>query len=114
MKKNLTQEQLAKGLNITQSYLSKLESSTVPPGNNLCVKIAEKLNLNKKDFLLKAFKQRNAEEISKYLFSYDSYPKKIPDEVDEFLEVYKALNDSNRGKIKEILLFITEYAKNCS
>jgi len=114
IKKQWTQDRLAEELNITQSYLSKLESSTKPPGNSLCVKIAEKLEIDKKDLLLKAFKQRNAEEISKYLSSYNPYPKEIPDEVREFLEVYETLDDFDRSKIKDILLFMTEYAKNCS
>lgn len=112
IKKNWTQERLAKELGITQSYLSKLESSTVPPSDSLCVKIAEKFDLNKKDFLLKAFKQRDAEEIGKYIFpSYNSYPKNIPDEVKEFLEVYETLDKSTKDRIKEILSFMTEYAK---
>lgn len=111
IKKNWTQERLAKELNITQSYLSKLESNTAPPSNSLCIKITEKLDLNKKDFLLQAYKQRSSEDISEYLFSsHNPYPKDIPEEVQEFLEVYETLNNSDKDKIKELLSFMTEYA----
>lgn len=110
-KKNWTQEKLARELGITQAYFSKLESSTVPPSDSLCVKIAEKLGLNKKAFLLQAYKQRNSGEISKYLFStHDHYPKNIPEGVKEFLKVYETLDDADRNKMEDLLSFMTEYA----
>jgi len=111
IKKNWTQEQLARELSITQSYFSKLESSTVPPSDSLCIRIAEKLGLNKKAFLLQAYKQRNSGEISKYLFSnYDHYPKDIPEEAKEFLKVYETLDNAGKNKMEELLSFVTEYA----
>jgi len=111
IKKNWTQERLAKELGIAQSYFSKLESSTVPPSDSLCIKIAEKLGLNKKNFLLQAHKQRNSGNISKYIFSsYNPYPKNVPEEVKEFLIVYKTLDDSGKNRMKELLSFMTEYA----
>lgn len=111
IKKNWTQEQLAKELGITQAYFSKLESSTVPPSDSLCIKMAEKLDLNKKAFLLRAYKQRNSGDISKYLFSnHDHYPKDIPEEVKEFLKVYETLDNAGKNKMEELLSFMTEYA----
>ena len=107
-KKHWTQERLAKELNITQSYLSKLESSTVPPSDSLCIKIAEKLGLAKMKLFLRAYKQRNSGEISKYLFSYPL--EKIPKEVKEFLIVYETLDNTDKNKIKNFLSFMTEYA----
>jgi len=108
IKKNWTQEQLAKELCIAQPYFSKLESSEVPPSDSLCVKIAEKLGLNEKFFLLQVHKQRNSEEISKYLFSFPL--EKIPKEVKEFLIVYETLDKTDKNKIKNLLSFMTEYA----
>jgi len=108
IEKNWTQERLAKELNITQPYFSKLESSTAPPSDSLCIKIAEKLGLNRKDFLLRAHKQRNSGEISKYLFSYPL--EKIPKEVKEFLIVYETLDNADKNKMKNLLSFMTEYA----
>ena len=107
-KKNWTQEKLARELDITQAYFSKLESSTVPPSDSLCIKIAEKLGLNKKAFLLQAYKQRNSAKISKYLFSFPL--EKIPKEVKEFLIIYETLDNINKNKMKDILSFITECA----
>ena len=107
-KKKWTQEQLAKELDIVQSYSSKLESGTVPPSDNLCIEIAKKLGLNKPSFLLLARKQRNSVEISRYLFSYPL--EKIPREVKEFLIIYEALNDTEKNEMKNILSFMTEHA----
>ena len=108
IKKNWTQKRLAKELGITQPYFSKLESSTVPPSDNLCVKIVEKLGLNKKTFLLQVHKQRNSSAISKYLLSFPL--EKIPKEVKEFLIIYETLDNINKNKMKDILSFITECA----
>jgi len=108
MKRNWTQERLAKELGIIQPYFSKLESSIVPPSDSLCIKIAEKLDLNKKTFLLQAYKQRNSAKISKYLFSFPL--EKIPKEVKEFLIIYETLDNINKNKMKDILSFITECA----
>jgi len=108
IKKNQTQEQLAGKLGITQQYFSKLESSTVPPSDSLCIKIAEKLGLDKKTFLLEVHEQRNSGEISKYLFSYPL--EKIPKEVKEFLIAYRTLNNPAKNRMKGLLSFMTEYA----
>ncbi|TSA56137.1 XRE family transcriptional regulator [bacterium] len=108
IKKNWTQERLAKELGIIQPYFSKLESSTVPPSDNLCVKIAKKLGLNKKTFLLQVRKQRNSSAISKYLLSFPV--EKIPREVKEFLIIYETLDNSDKNKMKNILSLMTECA----
>lgn len=110
LRKNWTQKKLAEEVETSVIYISKLEQSIHLPGDELVLKLAEKLDLDKRDFIWRVYRERTSPDIRNYLPELNEpYLANISDDAKEFIECYEELDTDGQQKFKEIVLLMADY-----
>lgn len=110
LKKSWSQRKLAEEIGVTDVYISKLERTNALPSDRLSIKLAKKLEINERNFLLQVHRDRATIDIKDYLLiPNETYSDDIDEEKKELLELYDELDSRGKQQIKNLASLLKEY-----
>lgn len=110
LRKSWSQRKLANEIGVTDVYISKLERGNASPSDRFSIKLAKKLEIDERNFLMKVQRERVALDIRAYLpIPNETYPDNIDEDKKELLKLYDELDSCGKKQVKNLASLIKEY-----
>ena len=103
-----SQRDLAKAVNVKPPYISEIENDVKVPSDELCIRMANALEVPPSELLQRSKRQSSADLIT-LLEDTREYSKQYDEEINEFLDAYKSLDAQGRECVKALVRQMASY-----